>query len=62
MVRLKQEFALHIVTHCPARTDAALRDRFGICYNTFRKIEQGQPIRSSLALRLQDRLKTEIHP
>jgi hypothetical protein len=38
------------------QTDEALSDRFGISYNTWRKIKVGKPVRNSLAIRLQSRL------
>lgn len=38
------------------QTDEALSDRFGISYNTWRKIKVGKPVRTSLAVRLQSRL------
>lgn len=60
MVKLEQKLSRHILAHCPARTDQALRDRFGISYNTLRKIEAGRPIRGSLARRLRDRLADEL--
>lgn len=60
MVRLNEEIALHILSQCTGRTKSALRDRFGISYNTFRKIEHGEPIRSSLAERLENKIKTEL--
>ncbi len=56
MVELEQVVRRHILAECPARTDDALRERFGISYNTLRKIEAGQPIRISLTSRLRDRL------
>ena len=34
--------------------------RFGISYNTLRKIEAGDPIRRSVAARLEDRLNREL--
>lgn len=40
------------------RTDEALSERFGISYNTWRKLIAGQPIRASLLNRLEARLKT----
>ncbi|MET0240843.1 MAG: hypothetical protein ABW184_13215 [Sphingobium sp.] len=43
-----------MVTH---RTDEALNDRFGISYNTWRKLVAGQPVRSSLLSRLEARLE-----
>lgn len=41
-----------------ARTDEALSDRFGISYNTWRKLIAGEPVRASLAERLEARLAT----
>lgn len=38
------------------RTDAALTERFGISYNTWRKLIGGQPVRASLLTRLEERL------
>lgn len=38
------------------RTDAALNARFGISYNTWRKLIAGQPVRASLLSRLESRL------
>lgn len=40
------------------RTDEALNARFGISYNTWRKLIAGQPIRASLLNRLAARLET----
>lgn len=60
MVELNPQIASHILEHCPARTNDALRERFGISYNTLLKIERGEPIRRSLAERLQERLRAEI--
>jgi hypothetical protein len=54
MIRLDNEIAEQILTNCTARTDKAVRDQLGISYNTLRKIERGEPIRRSLALRLQE--------
>lgn len=34
-------------------------DRFGISYNTLRKIERGEPIRASVAQRLLARIEEE---
>lgn len=59
MVILEPKLAHYVINNCPARTDEALMERFGISYNTLRKIEAGLPIRSSLANRLEDRLKEE---
>lgn len=42
-----------MVTH---RTDEALNARFGISYNTWRKLIAGQPVRASLLSRLEARL------
>ena len=40
------------------RTDAALGARFGISYNTWRKLIAGQPIRASLLSRLETRIRS----
>lgn len=40
-----------------SRTRESLNDRFGISYNTWRKLIAGGPVRSSLAVRLQQRLQ-----
>ena len=56
MVTLSEAVVRQILERCPARTNDALRDRFGISYNTLLKIERGDPIRRSLADRLQARL------
>ena len=42
-----------MVTH---RTGEALNSRFGISYNTWRKLMAGQPVRASLLSRLEARL------
>lgn len=39
------------------RTRESLHDRFGISYNTWRKVIAGDPVRSSLAVRLQERIR-----
>ena len=60
MTKLETAIARHILQHCPARTNDALRERFGISYNTLRKIEAGEPIRVSLARRLRDKVADEV--
>lgn len=37
-------------------TDEALMGRFGISYNTWRKVRSGEPIRRSVADRLEQRM------
>jgi hypothetical protein len=37
-------------------------ERFGISYNTLRKIEGGLPIRSSVAVRLAKRVQADWNP
>lgn len=49
----------HLIDNCPARTDEALQPRFGISYNTLRRIERGEAIRRSVALRLVERVAAE---
>jgi hypothetical protein len=38
------------------QTDATLMGRFGISYNTWRKVRSGEPIRRSVAERLEQRM------
>lgn len=38
------------------RTDAALTERFGISYHTWRKLIGGKPVRASLLARLEARV------
>ena len=59
MIVLEKLVTSYIVDNAPGRTDAVLMDRFGISYNTFRKIEARQPIRESLAGRIIDRIENE---
>lgn len=44
----------HLVVH---RTDECLNARFGISYNSWRKIMAGGPIRASLAIRLEAKVR-----
>jgi hypothetical protein len=44
----------------PALTDEALQERFGISYNTWRRIVDQKPLRSSVVQRLISRLDAEI--
>jgi hypothetical protein len=39
-----------------SRTDKSLMERFGISYNTWRKLSKGQPVRASLIERLESRV------
>ena len=43
------------------QTDAALNDRFGISYNTWRKLKDGHPVRRSVAVRLVERVDRIEH-
>ena len=40
------------------KTDEILGQQFGISYNTWRKIDRGEPIRDSLAQRIMARVQT----
>ncbi|MET0362011.1 MAG: hypothetical protein ABW048_09710 [Sphingobium sp.] len=40
------------------RTDAALTERFGISYNTWRKLIAGQAVRASVLSRLEARMES----
>ncbi|MFG6283222.1 hypothetical protein [Sphingomonas sp. S6] len=59
MCTLPGEIVDHIVAQCPGRTDEALQPRFGISYNTWRKIAAGEPIRATVAARLIERITAE---
>lgn len=60
MEKLDGNLTAYMLRECPGRTDEVLMRRFGISYNTFRKIEAGSPIRGSVAARLQARLLKEM--
>ncbi len=60
MITLPTDVVEHLNAHCPARTDEALQPRFGISYNTWRKIERGEAIRGSVARRLIERARGEM--
>lgn len=49
--------AERVILEAPGKTDAALMPSLGISYNTFRKIRAGEPIRSSVAERLEHRVR-----
>jgi|TARA_R110000868_G_scaffold166081_2_gene399921 hypothetical protein len=55
-VHLEEEMILQMQRLVTGRTDEALNARFGISYNTWRKLLAGQPIRPSLADRLKGRI------
>lgn len=59
MIELQDELRDYLLQECPGRTDSVLMERFGISYNTFRKIEAGDLIRRSVAVRLEQRLRAE---
>jgi hypothetical protein len=44
-----------------SQTDHSLAERFGISYNTWRKLKQGHPIRASLIERLERRVRDLEH-
>lgn len=60
MIHLPQEVVEHMRANCPGRTDEALRRRFGISYNTWRKIERGGALRLSLGQRIVHRVEAEL--
>lgn len=55
-VHLEEDVIALMQILATGRTDEALNDRFGISYNTWRKLLAGQPIRMSLAKRLKIRI------
>lgn len=46
-----------MLNNLPGQTDFILMSHFGISYNTFRKIRSGEPVRCSVADRLEKRLR-----
>jgi hypothetical protein len=46
----------NLTADAPSLTREALNDKFGISYNTWRKLMAGQPVRISLIERLTQRL------
>lgn len=56
-VYLEDETILQMQKLATGRTDEALNARFGISYNSWRKLLAGQPIRPSLARRLKARIE-----
>lgn len=59
MITLPPDVTAHLLANCPGRTDEALQPRFGISYNTWRKIEHGLGVRRSVAERLVQRVTAE---
>lgn len=51
-----QRLISRLLENPPARTDEGLNDRFGISYNSWRRLMAGQPVRTSLLKRLEQRL------
>ncbi|WP_041393484.1 hypothetical protein [Sphingobium sp. SYK-6] len=58
LVQLDPEAVALMQRHLDGRTDERLNARFGISYNTWRKIAAGQGVRSSVADRLLARLSS----
>lgn len=58
MVLVPPETVARMRRHLDGRTDAALNARFGISYNTWRKLDAGEPVRASVATRLASRLSS----
>lgn len=56
LVQLDPEAVALMWRHLDGRTDETLNARFGISYNTWRKIAAGQGVRPSVADRLLTRL------
>jgi hypothetical protein len=54
---LEAQVVERMKTLVASRTRASLNERFGISYNTWRKVMDGLPLRSSLAARLRERVR-----
>lgn len=60
-MRVVPDDVVTIMQRAPVRkTDEALQRAFGISYNTWRRIDRKEPIRSSVATRLVERLSQTI--
>lgn len=59
LIHLPSDIADYVLQGCSVRTEEAVMNRFGISYNTLRKIERGEPIRASVAQRLRARIDEE---
>lgn len=57
MTNLPQDLRERMLARRAARTDEGMQAMFGISYNTWRRIEAGEPIRVSVAARLVSRMK-----
>jgi hypothetical protein len=60
LVVLEDNLRKKIIDLTENRTDQYLTEKFGISYNTFRKIESCLPVRASLADRLRVRLGAQV--
>jgi hypothetical protein len=58
LVFVAPETVARMQSQLNGRTDEALNNRFGISYNTWRKLAAGHPVRASLASRLLTRLSS----
>lgn len=58
LVLIDPEMIVRLQNLADGRTDEALNARFGISYNTWRKLTAGRPVRASVASRLLARLST----
>jgi hypothetical protein len=58
LVQLDPDAVARMQLYLDGRTDEKLTARFGISYNTWRKIAAGQGVRASVADRLLARLST----
>lgn len=56
-VHLEEDMILQMQALATGRTDEALNARFGISYNSWRKLLAGHPVRPSLADRLKGRIE-----
>lgn len=53
---VRETVVARMLAELPGETDPALQAGFGISYNTWRKVRAGEPVRCSVADRLERRL------
>ncbi|PQM25835.1 hypothetical protein CVO77_19735 (plasmid) [Sphingopyxis lindanitolerans] len=52
----KRALVARLRQHVDKQTRESLNERFGISYNTWRRLMSGEPVRQSVILRLEKRL------
>jgi len=61
MIPLEPSLVSYLLNLCSMHTKSKILQDYALSYNTLRKIEAGLPLRRSLALRLENRLRGELN-